>query len=292
VPQGAADAEHGHEPPAPLAIRCFGRFEVYRDGVAIRRWRRDRARELLKHLVVHGRPMHRESLLDLLWTGVDPVVAARGLRVVLHALRQAVGHWGADEQRDYVVATGVHVLLDPAAPIWVDTRAFLDHLQAADALERQSGLASAAPEYAAAEATYRDDYLIEDLGQQWTVLRREELKDSYLLVVSKLADHSLRIGDTTECIARCHKLLAQDRCREDAYQRLMYCQALLGQRSRALQWYRTCETALREELGVAPGERTRQLYERITEWPDALPPVDWLLTWTRGAVVSRNGGPA
>jgi DNA-binding SARP family transcriptional activator len=236
--------------------------------------------------------MHRESLFEVLWSGVDPTVAARGLRVVLHALRQAVGRWGDHDERDYVVVNGPHIQLDPEAPVWVDTRVFLSHLQAADSLERRSSLAMAAPDYAAAEAIYRDDYLIEDLGQPWTVLRREQLKDSYLLVVSRMADHSLRSGDTAACIARCHKLLAQDRCREDAYQRLMYCQALLGQRTRALQWYRTCETALREELGVAPGERTRQLYEHITAWPDELPPVDWLLKPNRWATVGSTRGPA
>jgi DNA-binding SARP family transcriptional activator len=263
-----------------LEIRCFGRFEVYRDGTPVRQWRRDRARAVLKYLVVQRRPVAREQMLKLLWADTDPALSARSLRVVLHALRQAVGTW--DEhgvKRDYVVVETDQLLINPSAPLWIDIDAFMDHVRAADALDRDDrGLAAA--EYAQAEAIYRDDYLTEDLTEPWTRLRREELKDRYLVVLARLADHFLDSGDTAECIARCHKLLAQDACREDAYERLMYCHALLGQRSRALHWFDICETTLRNELGVRPGERIYQMYDQIASNDNVAPGV---------AAVSLNG---
>jgi DNA-binding SARP family transcriptional activator len=262
--------------PSMLQIRCFGRFEVLRDGQPVQHWRRDRARTLLKYLVVHGRPVARDVLLELLWSGADPAVAARSLRVVLHALRHAVGTWGDTGRHEYVVAEGEQLLLHPAAPVWIDTRAFLDHVQTADALERSGQGGLAARLYAEAEHIYRDDYLIDDMSEPWTVLRREELKDRYLVVLARLADHYLDSGDVTACIARCHKLLSQDPCREDAYQRLMYCDALLGQRSRGLHWFHMCESVLRQELGIGPGERTRFLAQRIASASAALPPLAWV----------------
>jgi DNA-binding SARP family transcriptional activator len=258
---------------APLRIRCFGRFEVVRDGVPVQRWRRDRARALLKYLVVQRRPVPRDALLEVLWSGVAPAVAATYLRVVMHALRQAVGTWNGN---DYIRSESDQLFLDPAAPVWVDTEVFSAHVRAAEALVREGRSSDAFREYADAEAIYRDDYLVEDAFEQWTLLRREELKDGYQVVLTRLADFCIDTGDFVGSIARCHKLLVQDNCREDAYQRLMYCHAALGQRSRALRWYEMCQVALHKELGTGPSERTRGLYERITSDTGGEPSPDWL----------------
>jgi len=215
---------------------------------------------LLKYLVVQGRPVTRDSLVDLLWPGVPRSVAAGYLRVVLHALRQAVGTWNGN---DFVRLDSDRLGLDPAAPVWVDTDAFMTHVHAAEALVRQDRIAAAFKEYADAELIYRGDYLVEDTLEHWTLLRREELKDRYQVVLTRLAEFCIDTGDFVGAIERCHKLLAQDGCREDAYRRLMSCHAALGQRGRALRWYEMCQIALRSELGTEPSEQTRTLYDRI-----------------------------
>jgi len=256
-----------------LRILCFGRFEVIRDGVPVQRWRRDRARSLLKYLVVHRRPIARDALLEMLWSGVPSKTAAGYLRVVMHALRQAVGTWNG---QDYVRHDSDQMFLDPAAPVWVDTEAFMSHVHAAEALVRENRSDEATLQYLDAEAIYRDDYLVEDALEQWTLLRREELKDRYQVVLTRLADSCMGSGDFVGSIARCHKLLAQDPCREDVYQRLMYCHAALGQRGRALRWYQICQSELLNELGIRPGEHTRSIYQRITTDANLEPPMTWL----------------
>jgi DNA-binding SARP family transcriptional activator len=245
---------------AVLEIRCFGHFEVLRGGTPVQRWRRDRARVLLKYLVVQGRPVARDALLEFLWPGVPTSHAAGHLRVVLHALRQALGTWSGN---DYVRSESDRLVLDPAAPVWLDTEAFMLHVDAAEALVRQNRTGAAMQAYTDAERIYRGDYLVEDAPERWTLLRREELKDRYQVVLTRLADYCLETNDLVGTIDRCHKLLAQDNCREDAYQRLMYCHAALGQRSRALRWYEMCQIALRNELGRQPGQATRTLHDRI-----------------------------
>jgi DNA-binding SARP family transcriptional activator len=265
---GGATAETG----MPLQIRCFGRFEVVRDGVPVHHWRRDRARALLKYLVVQRRPVPRDALLELLWSGVPTTVAAGYLRVVMHALRRAVGTWNG---QDYVRHESDQMFLDPGAPVWIDTEAFMAHVHAAESLAREGLRAEAFREYVDAEVIYRDDYLVEDAAESWTLLRREQLKDRYQVVLTRLADVCIETGDFVGSIARCHKLLIQDKCREDAYQRLMYCHAALGQPGRALRWYEMCQSALLDELGVSPGERTRQLHERIASDASLAPSQDW-----------------
>jgi DNA-binding SARP family transcriptional activator len=248
-----------------IQIRCFGRFEVFCDGVAVRQWRRHAARTLLKYLVVHRGPVHRDVLLDLLWPDMPASSSLNRLRVTLHTLRQALlptpdGHDPAD---DIVLNVGPTYVLNPAALIWVDADAFSAHFEAGLRLERQGRMDAAGREYAAAEALYRDDFLLEDLYEDWTVLRREELTDQYLLLLNKLGQYCLRTDDIEGCIARCHKLLAKEPCSEEAYQRLIRCYLQLGQHRRAARWYDICERTLRQELDVSPSEETQRLHRDI-----------------------------
>jgi DNA-binding SARP family transcriptional activator len=252
-------------PRPTVEIRCFGRFEVLREGVAVQRWRRHAAKKLLKILVVQRRPVHRDVLLDALWPDAAQHASINSLRVALHALRRVLDPSGTvhGSGKGSVLRIGDTYLLDPAARLSVDAEDFLRHVRAANSLERRLDPQGAACEYALAEGLYRDDFLVEDLYEEWTVLRREELKDHYLLVLTKLAQHCLNEQDWDGCIERCHRLLEKEPCREDAYQRLMLCYARLGQRSRATHWYEVCQRTLRVELDVAPSDETRRVFDEL-----------------------------
>ncbi len=253
----------GHGPS--LQVRCFGRFEVQRDGVPIAQWRRGKAKLLLKFLVVRRQPVPRDVLIDLLWPEADPRSAINGLRVTLHALRQALGSHGLGGRPvpDYVIYDGGSYSVNPAANLWVDADEFSNLFSTGMRLERRGQIAAAIRHFEQAERLYRDDYLLEDLYEDWTLVRREELKDQYLMLLNKLADACLDQGDAEGCILRCHRILQKDPCREDAYQRLMRCYAALGQRSHARHWFDICVQTLRRELDVAPAEQTLQLNEAI-----------------------------
>jgi DNA-binding SARP family transcriptional activator len=182
--------------------------------------------------------------------------------VTLHALRQVLGSWRdeANVEQEYVVLDDGNFFLNPAARPRVDVEEFAIHFETGFRLERRQRVAEALREYEAAEALYRDDYLIEDLYEDWSVARREQLKDQYLLLVTRLADHCLHEGDALGCIVRCHRILQKDPCREDAYRLMMRSYLLLGQRSQALHWYDICARTLRKELDVEPAEPTERLY--------------------------------
>lgn len=262
-PEGVARAASS-PPVSPLQIRCFGRFEVLRDGKPVQHWRRGKAKTLLKYLIIRRQPVSRDALIDLLWPEADPQLAINGLRVTVHALRQTLGRGvGGPSERDYVISEGGNYLLNPDAHLWVDADEFTMHFEAGRQLERQHHLQAAMGRYEQAEALYRDDYLLEDLYEEWTLVRREELKDQYLMMLTKLADYCIDRGDSVGCIVRCHKILQKDPCREDAYRRLMQCYARLGQRSQALHWYELCARTLRQELDVTPSDQTQHLYEQV-----------------------------
>ena len=127
----------GSEPPAPasigptyqprpgdIQIRCFGRFELSRSGVAVRYWRRRSAERLLKFLLVNSRRVHRDVLLDVLWPDAPNKSSIRGLRVTLHALRRAVAQVAPENASfDLIRADGDTYVLNTRG-LWIDSDAF------------------------------------------------------------------------------------------------------------------------------------------------------------------------
>jgi LuxR family transcriptional regulator, maltose regulon positive regulatory protein len=247
-----------------LQIRCFGCFEVLRDGRVVQTWRRDKAKLLMKHLVARRRSVHRDVLFELLWPELDAACAARNLRVTLHALRRAIdGAEQLDVATTSVLTRGDAYELNPGTPVWIDTEAFARLVETARMYERQGRAREATAAYEAAVALYRDHYLVDDLYAEWTLLPREQLKDQYLLIVTRLADAALAAGDAEGCITYSHRVLNDDPTREDAYQRLMYCHARQGRRARAMRWFELCQETLRRDLNVEPAESTRRLAGQI-----------------------------
>ena len=100
---------------------------MFVDGrpVPLSRFRRFKALTLLKFLVANrGRPMPRESLMELLWPEGDPARTSGNLRVVLHALRRALEpDVNRAETSSFIMCAGDLVHLEPSSGIWVDAEA-------------------------------------------------------------------------------------------------------------------------------------------------------------------------
>ena len=145
----------------------------------------------------------------------------------------------------------------------MDVEEFERHWLAGRLLEREGKQDDAVREYRMAEALYRGDYLEEEPYEEWALLRRESLKDTYLIILGKLADRSMDSGDYEDCILYCQKIMTKDPCREDAYRRLMRCYSRLGRKNRALRWYQICKKTIQVELDITPDEETNSLYQKV-----------------------------
>jgi len=240
-----------------LVVRCFGRFEVSCGERVVSTWRRDKAKTLLKLLVAQHGSIQRDVLLDLLWPELAPDSAVRNLRVTLHALRRALECVSATTP--CVITRAEAVELNAECPIWIDLSAFSALYALAESLWRRGQVDDAVSVYEQVERLYRDDYLLDDLYEEWTVVPRERFKDQYLLAATRLADAALQARDYDACIEYCHKILTRDASREDAYQRLMRCHAHMGRPARALRWFELCRVMLQHELNVEPSRDTVRL---------------------------------
>ena len=252
--------------PPLLRIHCLGKFRVYRGDQETESWSSNRAKGILKLLVLHlGKPLPKEVFLEAFWRDQPAQSANSSFRVAIHKLRAALGSNEADGQAPkYILSHGSNYSIDIQAPLWVDVEEFEANWRAGRALERSGQYGEAIARYMAAESVYEGDLLEEDIYEEWTLIKREALVDIYLSILGKISDYHFQAGDYESCIECCQNILAKDHCREDAYQQLIRCYTKLGQRSRALRWYRLCGETLLRELDCPVSAETEELYNILT----------------------------
>ncbi len=252
-----------------LRLHCLGPFQVYRNEQPLA-LRAGKASAILKFLAVRPhQPVPREVLIEALWPQADPTVANNRLKVAVHHLRQAfVSPACSPHCEGCVVFRDGCYLFSPHIQVWTDILAFEQAWQSGVQLERSGRLMDAIPFYLQAESLYRGELLEEDLYEEWTLLRREELKDSYLTVLDKLSRYWLQIGNLDDAIEGWKKILQRDPWREDVYRRIMACSAHRGQRGLALRWYELCAHALQSQLNITPEPETTALQQRILAGED------------------------
>ena len=247
-------------PPRPL-IRAYllGPFQLMAGTQKLSADMPGQAQTVLKYLLGHRkRPVSREALLDLLWPDADPAVGNGRLRVVMHTLRKCLSCEELDG-KELLLPQGGNLTLNPDLPLWVDVEEFEQHWHNGWRLRRDNRPTEAMREYEQAESLYTGDYLADEPYADWTLLRRETLRDAYSTILTMLVSTSFDLGDYMGTIIWSQKLLGQDDCREDAYRYLMLSHTRLGQPARALHWHNLCARTLKRELGIEPSVETQAL---------------------------------
>jgi LuxR family maltose regulon positive regulatory protein len=258
IPSGAISTKHQKQ---TLAIYCLGSFNVRVDGEEISHWKCKKAKTLLEYLIDRQRrPVSKDILMEMLWPECEPRMAGNNLKATVRSLRQALDLPNtADKNPEWILFQDGHYLVNPGVDAWTDVEEFMDHWTRGWQHERDGQVDAAIRAYYQAEVLYRGDYLEEDLYIEWTHYRREALKDVYLTILGKLSDYHIEHDEFYQAIDYCQKIIDKDHCREDAYRRLMISHSRLGNRNRALEWYKICENTVNMELGLPPDPQTQEL---------------------------------
>ena len=237
--------------PAPLTVQCLGGFAVLRDGVPVPvgEWKSRKARDLVKILIARGgRPVHRETLRDLLWPGEAPAPTASRLSVALSTARAVLdpakrhpAGWYLGADNDTLWIDGTHVDID------VDR--FLELADRAVADRKPGPSPSATDALAAAEAAYVGDAFPEDPYEDWTVSLRERTRAAYIWVARALADDSVAARDPATGV-RCYlRVLEHDPYDEHAGLGLVRAHLGAGQQGEARRAYQAYGARM-GEIGV------------------------------------------
>jgi DNA-binding SARP family transcriptional activator len=239
-----------------LRLSLLGSFVLHAADGRVLRLPTRKAEALLAYLALEGhRPLRRDHLAALLWSGAEPTSALASLRQCLSLIGKACG-------RGWVQGDGRELQLT-AAHFTVDVPAFEAATSSAD-LDAQ----------AAAGAAYRGELLAglaldEPAFDDWLRARRLRLQAQAVRLFERLGDGLQAAGRIEAALQATLRLLELDPLHEPAHRRLMRLQAGLGRRHAALRQYQVCVDVLRRELGTEPEPATRGLYHELLRMPAA-----------------------
>jgi DNA-binding SARP family transcriptional activator len=237
---------------AQLNLVLLGTPRAFRDGAPLTGFVSSKAQALLFYLAMTARPHSRQALAALLWGEMPEPDARANLRVALFNLRRLVAEH-LDIRRESVA-------FNCTSSYRIDVDAF--QTQIGVTTEHDGALRRAVD-------SYRGEFLegfhvrAAPLFEEWMLIQRERLRQLALQALYTLAQHTAEQGDYAAGIEYTTRLLAIEPWQEEAHRHLMLLLALSGQRSAALEQYRTCRRILATDLGVEPAEETTALYERI-----------------------------
>ena len=248
-----------------LQIFTFGSFGLAVGGqsIALVKWERKQAITLLKYLVAHlGRPVHRETLMDILWPNIDESRGWKRLKVTIHSLRHELHAAGLPED---IVETANETYTLRGDAVWVDSSIFVSSIAEGKALQNQQQWENALKQYTEAQHLYRGDYLEEDIYADWCMVKREQLREIYLSMLASMADCHGELGHYAEAAQVCRTALVCDPGRESFHRALMDHLVHLGRADWAIAEYQKCQKFLDRELGMEPMPETVRLYQHILE---------------------------
>ena len=263
------DAEHGAaDVITPLHVSLLGGFRVERAdaGQAASVWPRRSAKTLLKVLAVQpGHALHREQILDILWSGVKPESALNSFGKALHAARRVLEpELLRREDSAYLHLTDSMLVLD-AEHVTVDADEF--ERLAKDAMRRREIKA-----YEAALAAYSGELLPEDRYEHWCSERRTVLMELRVRLMLGMAEALELDGAYSDAADRLRDVLRHDPTREAVHRQLMRLCARMGAPDQAIRQFHLCQDVLRRELDLAPQPETVSLHGKILADQLAQPP--------------------
>jgi len=247
------------EGASAFELNVLGRFELRRNGQILidRQWPRRKAAAIVKLLALEpSHALHRDRLMEALWPEQPVDSAANSLYKSLHYLKGEAD--GIAALRANVVALGPGVR--------VDLDGFMSSARAA-INAGDGGLCEDAL------ALCGGELLPDDVYEEWTERRREEVELLRLRLLNMASVHAVAAGRLDLARERLGQILAIDPANEDAHRGLMRVLLQAGDTEQAVQQYERCREALRAELDVEPSPRTERLFRSIIEARRAEPPL-------------------
>lgn len=253
-----------------LTIRLFGAPQVTLGDLPITDFITRKAEALFLYLVATQRSHSRDALATLLWADDDLQRAKKNLRDILPNLRDQLG--------DYLLITRESITFNTKLSYQADLECFQAHLQRGNANIE---------EIHAAASFYRGEFLegfhvrSAPNFEEWMLLERERLHETYIQSLYTLATHHIEQQDYFAALVITQRLLAIEPWQEKAHRQQMISLAGSGRINEALTQYATCQRILADELGLEPMAETTALYDqirngvydRLPHWPDfAIPP--------------------
>ncbi|MGR3763477.1 BTAD domain-containing putative transcriptional regulator [Rossellomorea sp. NS-SX7] len=249
-------------PGYTLKVHTLGSFEIWLgdERVTEKQWQREKAKELFQYFLIQRNHIRRkEEIIEELWpegggSDRDFKVALNTLNNVLEPNRPARG------KAFFISRVQDGYKLNGQAGIEYDNDQFTSWIS--QGLKERD--ADKSIQYLdKGMLYYKGSFLPDRKGTWWTEKERERLKHLYLRGLEKRAQLAVRKETYEDAIDCCLIIIEHDPLWEEAYRILMYCYYQKNNRPQAVKWYQRCKELLDSELGVAPMEATKRMYEMV-----------------------------
>jgi DNA-binding response OmpR family regulator len=251
-------------PGTTLRVFTLGPFRVFLgDACIIDEEAGDaRARLLLKYLLTRwGESVKRSEVLYLLWPDLELIEAERHLVALLQSM--TVTFRAELPRHDFIVDRGGALTFNPDADAWADVHEFESQVRMAQDAQERGDVDIALGLFLSALALYKEDFLRENLYEDWPSERREQLREMWISSMFRVAAICADRSEYADSVRLMKKVLEIDPYRENAYQALMLYLSRAGRRGEAIQLYRYAERLFAQHLAAQPAPSTRMLYEKI-----------------------------
>ncbi|MDD2915531.1 MAG: BTAD domain-containing putative transcriptional regulator [Gallionella sp.] len=208
-------------------------------------------------------PLRREYLAELFWPDMPLEAGRQNLRRALFNLKSAMG-----EMSHLLSAKRDTVTLNRQG-LWLDVEAFTAATPSCTSAPAPDHctpcLAQIEPRTELYRGEFMEGFTLPDCPdfEDWLMIQRETLHRRALALLEQLSNCREQIGDYNKALQFALRYIELEPWDENAHRRVMRLYALNGQNSSAIAQYETSCHLLKKELGVLPGEETRQLAERI-----------------------------
>lgn len=237
--------------PWQVRLYTLGRFVVFKDEtpLAFEGKGQRKPLDLLRALIVlGGRHVSANRIMQLLWPDADEERARITFRTTLHRLRRLLGD-------KCIVIHGSQLTLN-AECCWLDVRAF----------DRLSEELSVSPPTEAKVRRLFDVYrgsLLDDDDAPYVTAERERLRKKFLQVVTHVGKALENDSDERAALAVYERGIETEPLAEEIYRHLMRRYWRLNRPAEALAVYRRCQTAIRVALDIEPSAETKALVAEI-----------------------------
>ncbi|MBI5439296.1 MAG: AAA family ATPase [Nitrosomonadales bacterium] len=222
-------------------------------------------RALLAFLAMSaGVPLQREYLAELFWPGMPAAAGRQNLRRALFNLKSAMGGAGKllFAKRDAVTLTW-------PGSLWLDVAEFTAAAPSCVAAPTPAYCNTCIAQMERMAGFYRGEFMAgfslphcPDF-EDWLQLQRESMHRRALSILERLTNCHEQVNGCERALPFALRYTELEPWNEEGHRRAMRLYALNGQSSAALGQYGFCCRMLEKELGVLPGDETRNLAESI-----------------------------
>jgi two-component SAPR family response regulator len=242
----------------------FGIGRVWRNGelMTAAQWGYNIPRELLFFMLT-AKTSTRERIGGVFWPDASTSTMQRGFHNAKFAIRTAL------KDQAILYADGVYSVntaLDLSYDVW--------DFEKLVAAAGRAGNDEALKIYLSATDLYTEDFLV-DSTLDWALETRRRLQTKFVRACIEAAGLALRRNQPELVSELLMRAYYHDRTREELARALIITQAIMGNRTAALETYSDLSAVLRRELSINPQPETEELARRLRQGApvtDLLPP--------------------